>query len=116
MILHILLILGGLILASELVRQTPAVGEEIESISNGLARYSNLIGTLLFIIGLINFFRAFFTVEGTVAVLVGLVLMIDKLDEIPAAGGVLKQLAEKVEPYDEWIGLAGVIIGLICLF
>lgn len=116
MILHILLILGGLILASELVRQTPAIGDEITGIANSLAKYSNIIGALLFVFGLIYFFKAFFTVEGTVAVLVGLVLLIDKLDEIPAAGGVLKQLAIKVEPYDEWIGLAGVIMGLICLF
>jgi len=116
MLLQILLILGGLLLASELVRQTPAVGEELERVISGIAQYSNIIGLLLTVFGLIYFFANFFTIQGSVAVLVGLVLLIDKLDEVPGAGGLLKTIAEKVEPYDEWIGLAGVVIGLIQLF
>jgi len=114
MILYILLILSGLILSVELMRQIPIIGDELESFINFLAKNSKLIGGTTLILGLLTILGHFIT--SLIAIVVGLVLLVDNLDEIPAAGGPLKTFAQTVEPFDEWIGLAGVIIGLICLF
>lgn len=113
MILYILLILSGLILAMELVKQAPVIGDELEKIIGGLSRFSKLIGALTLILGAITVFSHF--VVSLVAVVVGLVLLIDHLDEVPGVGGPLKKLAATVEPFDEWIGLSGIIIGLLML-
>jgi len=113
-ILPILLILSGLILAMDLVRQAPVIGDEMESVISGLSRFSKLIGALTFILGALTLFPYF--VMSIVSMVVGLVLLIDHLDEVPGVGGPLKQLAIKVEPFDEWIGLAGIIIGFVMLF
>jgi len=113
MILYILLILSGLILAMELVRQAPVIGDELEKIIGGLSRFSKLIGALTLILGALTLFSHF--VVSLVAIVVGLVLLVDHLDEVPGVGGPLKKLAVTVEPFDEWIGLAGIIMGLIML-
>jgi len=113
MILHIFLILSGLILSVELMRQIPIIGDELEGAIKFLSKYSRLIGGVTLILGLLKIFGNPFT--SLVAITVGLVLLVDHLDEIPAAGGPLKTLAQTVEPFDEWIGLGGVIIGVIWL-
>gem|GEM_PF-1380695 len=113
MILHIFLILSGLILSVELMRQIPIIGDELEGAIKFLSKYSRLIGGVTLILGLLKIFGNPFT--SLVAITVGLVLLVDHLDEIPAAGGPLKTLAQTVEPFDEWIGLGGVIIGIIWL-
>jgi len=109
--LYILLILSGLILAVEFVRQAPVIGDELEKIISGLSRFSKLVGALTLIAGIFKLF----SISGLVAIVVGLVLLIDHLDEVPGVGGPLKKLAVTVEPFDEWIGLAGIIMGLIML-
>lgn len=114
MILHIFLILSGLILSVELMRQIPIIGDELENAINFLAKYARLIGGVTLMVGILTIFSHFIT--SLVAIIVGLVLLVDHLDEIPKAGGPLKTLAQTVEPFDEWIGLAGVIMGLIWLF
>jgi len=113
MILSILLILSGLILAMDLVRQAPVIGDEMETVVSGLSRFSKLIGALTLILGTLTLFFHFVT--SIVSIVVGLVLLIDHLDEVPGVGGPLKKLAETVEPFDEWIGLAGIIMGIILL-
>lgn len=115
MILYILLILSGLILAMELVKQAPVIGDELEKIIGGLSRFSKLIGALTSILGAITFITHSHFVVSLTAVVVGLVLLIDHLDEVPGVGGSLKKLAITVEPFDEWIGLSGIIIGLLML-
>jgi len=114
MILYILLILSGLILAVEFVRQIPVIGDELEAVISGLSRFSKLIGALTLILGVLKFF--WHPVLSLVSAVVGLVLLIDHLDEVPGVGGPLKKLAETVEPFDEWIGLAGIVMGLLMLF
>ena len=113
MILHILLILSGLILAMDLVKQAPVIGDELEKVITGLSRFSKLIGALTLILGVLTLFSH--VVLSLVAVVVGLVLLIDHLDEVPGVGGPLKKLATTVEPFDEWIGLAGIVMGLVML-
>jgi len=113
-ILYILLILSGLILAMDLVKQAPVIGDEFESIISGLSRFSKLIGALTLILGVLTLFSHF--VLSLVSIVVGLVLLIDHLDEVPGVGGPLKKLAIAVEPFDEWIGLAGIAMGLLMLF
>jgi len=114
MFLYIFLILSGLILSVELMRQIPIIGDELENVINYLSKYSRLIGGITLILGILTIFGHL--ISSLVAIMVGLVLFVDHLDEIPAAGGPLKTLAQTVEPFDEWIGLAGVIMGLIWLF
>jgi len=114
MFLYIFLILSGLILSVELMRQIPIIGDELENVINYLSKYSRLIGGITLILGILTIFGHL--ISSLVAIMVGLVLLVDHLDEIPAAGGPLKTLAQTVEPFDEWIGLAGVIMGLIWLF
>jgi len=112
-ILYILLILSGLILAIDLVKQTPAIGDELEKLIGALSRFSKLIGALTLILGVLTFYSHW--MPSLVALVVGLVLLIDHLDEVPGVGGPLKKLAVTVEPFDEWIGLAGAVIGLTLL-
>jgi len=113
-ILYILLILSGLILAMDLVKQAPVIGDEMESIISGLSRFSKLLGALTLILGVLTLFSHF--ILSIVSIVVGLVLLIDHLDEVPGVGGPLKKLAIRVEPFDEWIGLAGIAMGLLMLF
>lgn len=114
MILYIFLILSGLILAMDLVKQAPVIGDELESIISGLSRFSKLIGALTLILGVLTLFSHI--ILSLVSIVVGLVLLIDHLDEVPGVGGPLKKLAVAVEPFDEWIGLAGIAMGLLMLF
>ncbi len=112
-ILYILLILSGLILALEIVKQIPVIGDELEKVIIALSRFSKLFGALTLILGVLTLYSH--KMPSVVSIVVGLVLLIDHLDEVPGVGGPLKKLAATVEPFDEWIGLAGAVIGLVLL-
>jgi hypothetical protein len=103
MIVEITTIVAGLILASGLLPNIIAVGKRLEIVAKWLGRFQTIIGVIAIVVGIL-----YFGLQGIVAIVAGLFLIMGILPSIPAVG---KDLAKVVK----WLGGFQTIIGVIAM-
>lgn len=111
MIVEITNILAGLILAIGVLPALPAVGGSLEKVAKWLGRFQTVIGIIAIIVGIVFFSL----IQGTVAIIAGLILAMGILSSIPALGKYLKQLAQWLGGFQTIIGIIAIIVGVLGL-
>jgi len=111
MIVEIMNIIAGLILAMGILPLKPAVGKSLEKVAKWLGRFQTIIGIIAIIVGIVFFSL----LQGTVAIICGLILAMGILSSIPALGKYLVKLAKWLGGFQTIIGIIAIIIGILGL-
>ena len=111
MIVEIMNIVAGLILAMGILPIIPAIGKSLEKVAKWLGRFQTIIGIIAIIVGIVFFSL----LQGTVAIIAGLILAMGILSSIPALGKYLVQLAKWLGGFQTIIGIVALIIGILGL-
>ncbi len=111
MIVEIMNIIAGLILAIGLLPSLPAIGKSLEKVAKWLGRFQTIIGIIAIIVGIVFFSL----IQGTVAIIAGLILAMGILSSIPALGKYLEKLAKWLGGFQTIIGIIAIIVGILGL-
>ena len=107
----------GFILASPLLAKIPNVGKGLENAGKALGKSRQLFGIISLALGIINladrFMLHIFWFNGSfpqtiMAILIGLIMSVDKFKNSPA----IRDIGNSLKNYEEYIGIAAMIIGL----
>ena len=90
MIVEVMNIIAGLVLAAGIMTSIPAVGKDIARLAKWLGRFQTIIGIIAIIVAVVYFSL----LQGTVAIIAGLILVMGILPSIPAIGASLEKLAK----------------------
>ncbi|MDQ1279404.1 MAG: hypothetical protein QG670_666 [Thermoproteota archaeon] len=107
MLVEIINIIAGLVLAMGILPSIPAIGKDLEKIARWLGGFQTLIGVIAIIIGVLNF-----GLQGIVAIIAGLVLVMGILPNIPVIGKDLLKVAKWLGGFQTIIGVIAIIIGI----
>ncbi len=108
MIVELMNIIAGLILAAGIVTSIPGVGGSIAKVAKWLGRFQTIIGIIAIIVAIL-FFSA---LQGTVAIIAGLILIMGILPSIPAVGSSLEKVAKWLGRFQTIIGIIAIIVGI----
>ncbi|MGB9960564.1 MAG: hypothetical protein ACPLKQ_08655 [Candidatus Bathyarchaeales archaeon] len=107
MIIEITNIVAGLILAMGILPSIPALGKSLEKIAKWLGRFQTIIGIIAIILGVM-----YFGLQGIVAIIAGLILILGLLPSIPAIGKDLAKVVKWLGGFQTIIGIIAIIIGI----
>ncbi len=110
-IVAIINIIAGLILAMGILPLIPALGKSLEKLAKWLGRFQTIIGILAIILGIVFWSL----IQGTVAIIAGLILAMGILASIPALGKYLVKLAKWLGSFQTIIGVIAIIVGILGL-
>ncbi len=110
-IVEILNIVAGLILAMGILPSIPAMGKSLEKVAKWLGRFQTIIGIIAIVVGIVFFSL----IQGTVAIVAGLILAMGILASIPALGKYLVKLAKWLGGFQTIIGVIAIIVGILGL-
>jgi membrane protein HdeD len=102
-------IIAGLILAMGILPLIPAVGKSLEKVAKWLGRFQTIIGVIAIILGIVFFSL----IQGTVAIICGLILAMGILASIPALGKYLVKLSKALGSFQTIIGIIAIIVGIL---
>lgn len=111
MIVELTNIVAGLILAIGILPALPAVGRSLEKAAKWLGRFQTIIGIIAITVGILFFSL----IQGTVAIIGGLILAMGILSSIPALGKHLKKLAQWLGGFQTIIGVIAIVVGVLGL-
>lgn len=103
-------IVAGLILAMGILPSIPAIGDSLEKVAKWLGRFQTIIGVIAIILGI-----WYFSLQGIVAIVAGLILAMGLLTSIPAIGKDLAKLAKWLGGFQTLIGVIAIILGILGL-
>jgi hypothetical protein len=106
-IVEIMNIIAGLVLAMGILPSIPAIGKSLEKIAKWLGGFQTIIGIIAIIVGV-----WYFGLQGIVAIIAGLILIMGLLPMIPAIGKSLEQVAKWLGRFQTIIGIIAIIIGI----
>ena len=109
MIVEIINIIAGLVLAMGILPNIPAIGSSLEKIAKWLGRFQVIIGIIAIIVAILYFTL----IQGTVAIIAGLVLVMGILPSIPAIGTSLEKIAKWLGGFQTIIGIIAIILGIL---
>lgn len=107
MIIEITNIVAGLILAMGILPSIPALGKSLEKVAKWLGRFQTIIGIIAIILGVM-----YFGLQGIVAIIAGLILILGLLPSIPAIGKDLAKVVKWLGGFQTIIGIIAIIIGI----
>ncbi|MDH7564035.1 MAG: hypothetical protein QHH24_04010 [Candidatus Bathyarchaeota archaeon] len=111
MIIEITNIVAGLILAMGILPNIPAVWKSLEKVAKWLGRFQTVIGVIAIILGIL-----YFGLQGIVAIIAGLILILGLLPSIPAIGKDLAKIVKWLGGFQIIIGIIAIVIGIWGLF
>ncbi len=111
MIVEIMNIVAGLILAMGILPLIPAMGKSLEKLAKWLGRFQTIIGIIALVVGIVFFSL----LQGTIAIVAGLILAMGILASIPALGKYLVKLAKALGGFQTAIGIIAIIVGVLGL-
>jgi len=106
-IIEITNIIAGLILAMGILPNIPAVGKSLEKVAKWLGRFQTIIGIIAIILGIL-----YFGLQGIVAIIAGLILILGLLPSIPAIGKDLAKVVKWLGGFQTIIGIIAIILGI----
>jgi hypothetical protein len=106
-IVEIMNIIAGLVLAMGILPSIPAIGKSLEKIAKWLGGFQTIIGIIAIIVGV-----WYFGLQGIVAIIAGLILIMGLLPMIPAIGKSLEAVAKWLGRFQTIIGIIAIIIGI----
>jgi hypothetical protein len=109
MLVEVTNIVAGLILAVGILPHIPAVGKSLEKAAKWLGGFQTIAGVIAIIIGIL---RLNFLLQGTMAIVAGLILAVGILPHIPAIGKSLEKAAKWLGGFQTIIGIIAIIIGI----
>jgi hypothetical protein len=107
MIVEIMNIIAGLVLAMGILPSIPAVGKSLEKVAKWLGGFQTVIGIIAIIVGV-----WYFGLQGIVAIIAGLILIMGLLPMIPAIGKSLEAVAKWLGGFQTIIGIIAIVIGI----
>ena len=107
MIVEIMNIIAGLVLAMGILPSIPAVGKSLEKVAKWLGGFQTIIGIIAIIVGI-----WYFGLQGIVAIIAGLILIMGLLPMIPAIGKSLEAVAKWLGGFQTIIGIIAIVIGI----
>jgi hypothetical protein len=107
MIVEIMNIIAGLVLAMGILPSIPAVGKSLEKVAKWLGGFQTIIGIIAIIVGI-----WYFGLQGIVAIIAGLILIMGLLPMIPAIGKSLEAVAKWLGGFQTIIGIIAITIGI----
>lgn len=110
-IVEIMNIIAGLVLAMGILPSIPAIGDSLEKVAKWLGRFQTIIGIVAIVVGILFYSL----LQGTVAIISGLILAMGILGSIPALGKYLVQLAKWLGGFQTVIGIIAIIFGILGL-
>jgi hypothetical protein len=111
MIVEIVNIVAGLVLAMGILPNIPAVGKSLEKVAKWLGGFQTIIGIIAIVVGIL-----YFGLQGIVAIVAGLILVMGLLPSIPAIGKDLTKVVKVLGSFQTIIGIIAIIIGIWGLF
>lgn len=108
MIIEITNILAGLVLTMGILPNIPAFGKSLEKIAKWLGRFQTIIGIIAIFLGV-----WFFGLQGIVAIIAGLILILGLLPNIPAIGKDLAKVVKWLGSFQTIIGIIAIILGIL---
>jgi membrane protein HdeD len=108
-IVEIMNIIAGLVLAMGILPSIPAIGASLEKVAKWLGRFQTIIGIVAIVVGILFFSW----LQGTVAIIAGLILAMGILESIPALGKYLVKLAKWLGGFQTVIGIIAIIVGVL---
>ena len=109
-------IAGGILLASNTLRNIEGLGEPVSKAAHWLMQFKNPIAWVAFVGGI--FFlvaKPGFAIHDIVGILAGLILLEDNIKVIPAVGDTLAVWSEKTADFQSPIGIAALVVGILGL-
>jgi hypothetical protein len=107
MIVEIMNIIAGLVLAMGILPSIPAVGKSLEKVAKWLGGFQTIIGIIAIIVGI-----WYFGLQGIVAIIAGLILIMGLLPMIPAIGKSVEAVAKWLGRFQTIIGIIAIVIGI----
>ena len=88
----------------------PGIGKDIARLAKWLGRFQTIIGIIAIIVGIWYFGHSW--IQGTVAIVAGLVLALGILPSIPAVGKDIARLAKWLGRFQTIIGIIAIVVGI----
>ncbi|HEY4498892.1 MAG TPA: hypothetical protein VJH94_02390 [Candidatus Paceibacterota bacterium] len=117
-------IVAGFVLASPKIKtwfKNPEAGTQMGTVETRLNNFRGSIGIIELVLGVLvilqsfgggyNSFLGHGLLQGVAAVLMGLILGANFFQKFPA----IRDIIPKVQAYSEWIGVAGIVVGVLGL-
>jgi len=108
LIIELTNIVAGLILAMGILPNIPALGKSLEKVAKWLGRFQTIIGIIAIILGI-----CYFGLQGIVAIIAGLILILGLLPSIPAIGKDLAKVVKWLGGFQTIIGAIAIILGIL---
>jgi hypothetical protein len=109
-IVEIMNIVAGLVLAMGILPSVPAVGKSLVAVAKWLGRFQTIIGIIAIIVGI-----WFFGLQGTMAIIAGLILAAGILTSLPAIGKSIEKVAKWLGRFQTIIGVIALLLGILGL-
>lgn len=109
-------IAAGLILGISAFGKIDNLGEKLETVVSWLSPYKVVFGVISLILGLYFLFRPGYLVHDITGIAVGLLLLSDKLKQVPAVGALLATVSKFLSPFEVVVGIIAVVVGILGLF
>ncbi len=110
MVIEIVNIIAGLILATSILPNIPIVGRDLTRLAKVLGEFQTIIGIVAVILGILHW-----GLQGIVAVIAGLVLVLGILPSVPLVGEDLAKLAKWLRGFQTLIGVVAIVLGVMGL-
>jgi len=101
-------IIAGLILCMGILEVIPAMGKYLAKLAKWLGGFQTIIGIIAIIVAVIYWSM----IQGSVAIIAGLILIAGILPLIPAMGKHLEKLAKWLGSFQTIIGIIAIIVGI----
>jgi len=108
-------IFGGILLAIHILGSWDAASELFHKIANWVYPYAFIIGLTCFLFGIVLLLRPGCAIHDLVGILVGTLLIGSKFKEVPVAGDILFKISENLRAVENYVGLAGILVGILGL-
>ncbi|NLK25919.1 MAG: hypothetical protein GX307_05010 [Euryarchaeota archaeon] len=101
-------IIGGLVLAVGIVGALPGVGKYLEKAGKWLGGFQTIIGIVIIILAILNLC----SLQGIIALLVGIILLTGVFYMIPGVGKYLEKAGKWLGGFQGIIGVIAIIFGI----
>lgn len=101
-------IIAGLILCVGILEAIPAMGKYLVKLAKWLGGFQTIIGLIAIIVAIVWWS----SIQSTVAIIVGLILIAGILPAIPALDTHLEKLAKWLGSFQTIIGIIAIIVGI----
>ena len=108
-------IAAGMILGISILKNIEGIGKKLQEFSAWLLDFKHIFGIISLLLGFAFLLKPGYALHDIVGILAGLLLLSEKLEQVPTIGEYLAKAAKALVPIEAAVGIAAIVVGFLGL-